>query len=216
MKPHLKPTHYEILAVPMCASSFEINRAYQEAFELYRDDNMATYSFFSDDERKEILSRLEESYITLVNPESRSDYDHTLTEMGIIEEGEQYRDTSKRPISILNLQRQAAGYHRLPEYLMTGKPLVSENAFIQEILKRDCLTGQDLKSIRTALGVPLERIAQETKVMLGTLQAIEDDRLERLPPTFYLKSFLKMYAQCLQIDASIIIQGYIKHYENGK
>lgn len=216
MKPYRKQTHYEILAVPMGASPVEINRAYQEAFELYRDDSMATYSFFSDAERKEILWRLKEAYITLINPESRSGYDHTLTEMGIIEEGKQYRDPSSGPIPILNFQRQTTYYHRLPEHPIMEKSLVSENAFIQEILKRDRLTGQDLKSIRTTLGFPLERIVLQTKVTLGTLQAIEDDRFELLPPPVYLKSFLKMYAQCLQIDASIIIQGYMKHYENGK
>lgn len=200
----------------MGASPVEINRAYQEAFELYRDDSMATYSFFSDAERKEILWRLKEAYITLINPESRSGYDHTLTEMGIIEEGKQYRDPSSGPTPIMNLQRQTTHYHRLSEHPIMEKSLVSENAFIQEILKRERLTGQDLKSIRTTLGVPLDRIVLQTKVTLGTLQAIEDDRFELLPPAVYLKSFLKMYAQCLQIDASIIIQGYMKHYENGK
>lgn len=216
MKPYEQQSHYEILDVPMGASTFEINRAYREAFELYRDDCMATYTFFSDVERKEILSRLEEAYITLSNPASRSVYDRLLTEGGIIQEGNQYRSPSKRPIPILNLKRESINYHPLPEHPATGKSLVSDNAFIQEILKRDRLTGQDLQSIRTMLGVPLERIVQQTRVLLSTWEAIEGDRFSRLPPTVYLKSYLKMYAQCLQIDDSIIMQGYMRHYENRK
>lgn len=216
MKPYREQTHYEILDVPMDASTIEISRAYKEAFELYREDSMATYSFFSDVDRKEILSRLEEAYITLINPESRSAYDHALSELLLIEDEKQDGTPARRPTSILSFKRQSSSYHSLPEHSLTGKSLVAENAFIQEILQRDRLSGQDLKSIRTMLGVPLERIVRQTRVMLGTLQAIEDDRFDRLPHTFYLKSYLKMYAQCLQVDASSIINGYIKHYESGK
>jgi DnaJ-class molecular chaperone len=87
MKPYLKQTHYKILDIPMDASSLEIGQAYMEAFELYRDDSMAAYSFFSNSERKDILARMEEAYLTLINPESRSIYDHSLMEMGGIEIG---------------------------------------------------------------------------------------------------------------------------------
>jgi cytoskeletal protein RodZ len=43
------------------------------------------------------------------------------------------------------------------------------------------------------------------------LGAIEDDRFDLLPPAVYLKGFLKLYAQCLQIDADTVVQGYMKH-----
>jgi hypothetical protein len=62
---------------------------------VYQDDSMAASAFFSDAERREILSRLEAAYLTLINPESRTAYDRTLMDMGIMEEGDQYRDKSK-------------------------------------------------------------------------------------------------------------------------
>ena len=96
MKPYPKQTHYKILDIPTDASPSEINHAYGEAFELYQDDSMAAYSFFPDSERKEILARLEEAYLTLVNPESRSCYDRSLMEMGVMEKENRYQDHAKR------------------------------------------------------------------------------------------------------------------------
>ncbi|MBM4313690.1 MAG: helix-turn-helix domain-containing protein [Deltaproteobacteria bacterium] len=54
-----------------------------------------------------------------------------------------------------------------------------------------------------------------TKISTGTLEAIEEDRFSLLPPVVYLKSFLKLYAQYLQLDADILVKGYLKHYKTG-
>lgn len=215
MKPYLKQTHYKILEIPMDASPVEINQAYMEAFELYRDDSMAAYSFFPDSERRDLLTRMEEAYLTLINPESRSVYDRSLMEMGAMEEEKQYRDPSKGLIPLYDIRRKQAHHTWLPQTPDVDKSLVSENALIQETLKQDRLTGQDLKRIRTTLGVPLVRIFLQTRITIATLEAIEDDRFDRLPPAVYLKGFLKLYAQYLQIDANTVVQAYMKHMKGG-
>ncbi len=215
MKHNQKQNHYQILEVPIGASPVEIHQAYLEAFELYQDDNMAANAFFSDSERKEILAELEASYLILINPESRREYDRTLMDMGIMEEGDQYQNRSKTRIPLYAVQRKGVQHHWLPKMSGVDKTLVSENPEIQEILKQDRLWGRDLKKIRMLLGVPLERIALETRVTIAILEAIEEDLPERFPPEVYLKSFLKLYAQCLQLDANIIIQAYMKHWKSG-
>jgi hypothetical protein len=215
MKPYQKQTHYQILEIPIAASPFEIHHAYLEAFELYHDDSMAASAFFLDSERKEILSRLEAAYLTLINPESRTAYDRTLMDMGIMEEGDQYRDKLKVRIPLYTIQRKSMQHHWLPRVSCVDKTFVSENPIIQEILKQDRLSGPDLKRIRTVLGVPLERIALETKVTITILEAIEADLSERFPPDVYLKSFLKLYAKCLQLDTNVIIQAYMRHRKAG-
>jgi hypothetical protein len=211
MNPSKKLTHYEVLDIAVSASPFEINGAYRDAFELYKDDNMAACAFFSDFERNEILSRLEEAYLTLINPESRSAYDRTLMEHGIIDEETQYRDSSKGTIPIYNIQRKQLNYQWLSKPLGVDKPLATDNPIIQQIMKQDKLTGWNLKEIRTFLGVPLERICLHTKITIGVLEAIEENRTERLPPEVYLKGFLRLYAQCLQIDSITVIRGYMKN-----
>jgi hypothetical protein len=211
MKQYPKLTHYNILDIPVGASPAEINDAYREAFELYQDDSMAAYSFFSDSERREILDRLEEAYVTLINPESRSLYDRSLMEMGIIKEEDRYHDHSKRLMPIYDIQRKKTHYQWLSKVPVVDNARVAENPAIQDILQKDRLTGEDLKKIRTTLGLTLTQIFLQTRITLGILEAIEDDRFDRLPPAVYLKGFLKLYAQCLQIDANTVVQAYIKH-----
>lgn len=211
MKPYPKQTHYKILDIPTDASPSEINHAYRNAFELYQDDSMAAYSFFPDSERKEILERLEEAYLTLINPESRSFYDRSLMEVGVMEEENRYQDHAKRVMPIFDIRRKKTHYPWLSKVPVVDQSRASENPSIQDILQKDRLTGQDLKRIRTTLGLTLAQIFLQTRIAIGVLEAIEDDRFDHLPPAVYLKSFLKLYAQCLTIDADTVVQAYMKH-----
>jgi len=215
MKPVREQNHYELLELSPDASSLEVTRAYKKAFELYNDGSMASYSFFSMEERKEIISRLEEAYLTLINPETRSVHDRKLIERGVIEKGRQYRNKAKEPISIYDFKKDHSvmrGPNSRPEDL---KNRISQNPLIQEILAQDALTGEDLRKIRTALEVTLEKIAEVTNVRIGMLKAIEEDTFDLFLPTVYLKGFLKSYARCLQVDENIIVNGYIKRFGIG-
>ena len=79
------------------------------------------------------------------------------------------------------------------------------------MLKRDQITGKDLKNLRESLGIELEEIFQATKISPTTLAAIEKDDMVNLPPKIYLISFLKSYAEALQLDAKQVVDGYIKN-----
>jgi cytoskeletal protein RodZ len=43
------------------------------------------------------------------------------------------------------------------------------------------------------------------------LRAIEEDNMELFPPEVYLKGFLKSYARYLQVDETVVVNGFIKH-----
>jgi len=211
MKPDPKQTHYKTLDIPTGSSPSEIIQAYREASELYQNANMAACSFFSDSERKEILARLEEAYLTLINPKSRSLYDQSLMEMGILKEEDRYHDHSKRLMPIYDIKRKKTNYPWLSKIPVTDKSGTSEYPLIQDTLQQDRLTGQDLKNIRTTLGLTLAQIFLQTRIATGILAAIEDDRFDLLPPAVYLKNFLKLYAQCLKIDGDSVVLAYMKH-----
>lgn len=211
----MKQTHYDLLRVPTDASPLEISHAYLDVLEVYQDKSMAADAFFSEEERKAILSRLEEAYLILSNPESRAVYDLTLIRTGIMKEEKKYRHKPGQAASLYHVRKKRTVSQMLPKQPEVDKALVSENALIQEVMKQELLTGQDLKKIRLTLGVSLERIVMHTKISTGTLEAIEEDQFSLLPPVVYLKSFLKLYAQYLQLDADIIVKGYLKHYKAG-
>ena len=69
---------YEILEISMDASPFKINRAYKNALEVYGKESLLTYALFSDEERVDIIRRIEDAYNTLSNKTKRAAYDASL------------------------------------------------------------------------------------------------------------------------------------------
>jgi curved DNA-binding protein CbpA len=199
---------YELLEVAFDASPFEVHQAYKEMVQLYHGDSLASYSFFSKEEREEILAKLDEAYSTLMDEKRRSLYDQSLIELGILDKATQYqRDRTK--LSLMHdVKRPAANTAlRIRNRL---KPIASSNPVIQEILANDVLSGKDLKKIRDELGVSLEEIAEMVKVRIVYLHAIEDDQFEKTPSRIFLKGFLRAYAQCMGLDADIVASRYLK------
>jgi DnaJ-class molecular chaperone len=201
-------TFYELLEIASDASPFEIHHAYKEMFQLYHEDSLASYSFFSREEREEILAKLNEAYSTLMDEKKRSQYDQSLIEQGLLEEEMQYQRERKK-LSLLPLSRRPGTDTalRIRERL---KMMVASNAIIQEILARDALSGSDLKKIRDELGVSLEEIAETVKVRMAYLHAIEEDQFEKAPSRIFLKGFVRAYAQYIGLDADRVASRYLK------
>ncbi len=59
--------------------------------------------------------------------------------------------------------------------------------------------GARLKKIRQERGLTLEDVQKKTKIHLNVLRTIEGDSLSDLSP-IYLKSFIKIYCNCLGLD----------------
>ncbi len=216
MKPFREQNYYELLEISPDASPLEIRRAYKRVFELYQDESIVSYSFFSKEEREEILSLLEKAYLALIDLESRAQYDRRLIELGLMDKGGQYNNKMKEPIPIYDFKKVHFDVFEPARRLEELKERVSQNILIQEIMGQDILTGADLHKIRTELDIPLEEIADSTKVQIGMLRAIEEDNLELFPPAVYLKGFLKSYARYLQIDENAVVNGFIKRMGEGK
>jgi DnaJ-class molecular chaperone len=199
---------YELLEVASDASPFEVHQAYKEMYQLYHDDSLASYSFFSREEREEILAKLDEAYSTLMDERSRSRYDQSLIESGILQKERQYQGDRKK-LSLMSDAKRPRGSTalRIRDRL---KPIVSSSPTIQKILTHDVLSGEDLKKIRDELGVSLEEIAEIVKVRMVYLQAIENDQFEKTPSRIFLKGFLRAYAQCIGLDADIVASRYLK------
>jgi len=94
--------HYEIFEISINASAFEIRQAYKEALSIYGDDSPISYSFFPQEESKEILNRIEEAFSTLIDQEKRELYNKMLVrEKKLIHPVSQKRERrSRRPFSL--------------------------------------------------------------------------------------------------------------------
>jgi curved DNA-binding protein CbpA len=208
MKKFLDLNFYELLEVPFDASPFAIRQAYKEMYQLYHGDSIASYSFFSREEREDVLVKLDEAYSTLIDEKKRFQYDRTLIEQGIFEEGMRYQRDQKT-LSFIS-HRKGLRTHGVLRARNESTAITSSNPVIQKILSQDVLSGEDLKKIRDELGVSLEMIADMAKVRVVFLRAIEEDQFEKVPSRVFLKSFLRVYAQCMGLDADLVASRYLK------
>jgi transcriptional regulator with XRE-family HTH domain len=205
---------YELLGIEFNASSFEINRAYKEMCQLYHEDSLASYSFFSREDREDILAKLEEAHATLINEEKRSQYDQILIDSGVFKEEMQSQD-ERKTLGLRSDSKHPTNYTIL-EIRKELKATVSSNVMIQEILNHDGLMGEDLKRIRDELGISLEAIAEMTKIRIVFLRAIEEEELDKVPSRMFLKSFLKAYAESIGLDAANVASRYLKRMDDRK
>jgi DnaJ-class molecular chaperone len=207
-------TYYEILKIPANSSSFEIKRAYKDALSMYNEDSLVTYSLFSNEERDRILKTIKEAFLTLIDENKRDSYDSILDNSGQIE------------VSIPSIQNQ-----RKPPYAHTCKTTDSDNfdervrkktrkkeiqTLSNEVLSKDLISGDDLKKMRKAAGIELSEINTITKISVSVLKSMEENRIDSLPPGLYLKNFLKLYAETLQIDPQKVIGGYLKRISSAQ
>ena len=80
-----------------------------------------------------------------------------------------------------------------------------------QVVGKDLVSGMDLKRLREALEVDISEIFQMTRISKTTIAKIEENEFSSLPAEVFLKSFLKSYAEILQIDPQHVIEGYFKY-----
>jgi hypothetical protein len=209
MRPLAELTLYEILDLSPQAPPPEIRQAYKTALEVYGENSPVIYSLLANEERKEILARLEEAFTTLINEETRHDYDQMLSRQGAMKEGTEYR-AARRNLVPPGCERSTGPV--VPP--ARGKPWAGENPAVELILSQEVLTGSDLKRLRTELGVSLDQIADWTRIRLGLLQCIEEDRFDRLPSRHHLRGFLKCYVQYLNLNVESVVERYMKRVQD--
>jgi DnaJ-class molecular chaperone len=191
--------YYEMLDLSPDAAFTEIRHAYNAALLVYQTDSLISYSFFSQDERKEILSLLEKAYLTLINEKERQDYDNELIRLGVINQAVK-RMPGRKPVSIFDINREQGKAGAIKNASAELRAKVTENKIIGEIISRQEISGADLKKIRNELAVPLEHIAQETKIRIDYLRSIEENKVDALPAVVFLKGFIKSYLKCLCLE----------------
>ena len=70
--------------------------------------------------------------------------------------------------------------------------------------------GATFRREREARGVSLEEIAEETKIGIRLLRAIENEQFDRLPGGIFNKSFVRQYARYLGLDEETAVREYLQ------
>jgi curved DNA-binding protein CbpA len=201
--------YYEVLQIPVKASFIEIKRAYKDSLSIYSEDSLATYSMFTNDERDNILKKIEKAFLTLIDETKRATYDKMLVDSGQVE-ALNLRTDRKSPTHLFHT-KTSADENNLTERVRQKSKQEDFRRLSNEILSKDLISGSDLKKLRKTVGIELSEIDVVTKISVIVLRSIEENQLENLPADIYLKNFLKSYAEIFQIDSQRIVDGYLKN-----
>ena len=212
--------YYELLDLPANASPFEIRQAYRNALSIYEEDSMISDSFFTDEERNAILRRIEEAFSTLIDETQRAAYNKELIDAGVIDTSmlKKGKPKSKGPIPLFSLKK-TGGRESLSSRINNRIRKNDFSEISREILSKDLISGKDLERLRKHVGIAVDEIFEVTRISLKVLTAIESDDVASLPRTFYLKNFLKAYAELFKLDSGKVIDGYlgnIAYLENSR
>ena len=201
--------YYEILKIPTNSPSFEIKRAYRDALSIYDEDSPVTYSLFSNEERDNILKTIKEAFLTLIDEHKRAAYDTIIADSEQVDLSITSMRNQKKPVpfytgNMTNIDNFAERVRK-----KSGEKEVEK--LLNEILSKDSISGDDVKKLREAFEVEISEINAITRISVSVIKSMEENRIEDLPPDLYLKNFLKLYAETLQIDPQRIIDGYLKN-----
>src|SRR3989339_1103873 len=75
-------------------------------------------------------------------------------------------------------------------------------------IKTDLTVGQRLECQRTNLNLSLQTAAEQTKISIDYLVALEKSQYTRLPGDVYARNFLKRYADWLGLEAGDLVAKY--------
>lgn len=204
--------YYELLEIPVNASSFEIRQAYRNALSIYEEDSMISDSFFTDEERNVILRRIEGAFSTLIDKGQRAVYNREMVDTGAIDVSllESGKPKSKGPIPLFSLKK-TGGQETLSAKVKDRIRRKDFTEVTESILSKDLISGKDLKKLRKHVGIDIEEIFEMTRISLKVLTAMESDDVASLPQAFYLRNFLKAYAELFKLDSKKVIEGYLKN-----
>ncbi len=72
--------------------------------------------------------------------------------------------------------------------------------------------GQTLKSRRLQRSLTAEQVAQDTRIHIRFLRALEDERWQDFPARVYLEGFLRRYAGYLDLEEGPLIKQLHHHF----
>ncbi len=203
--------YYEMFELPVNASSFEVRQAYRHALSIYGEDSNIAYAFFSEEQRAKILHRVEEAFSTLISDSKREAYNKTLVAKNIIDPSSLKSKRQKVPTPLFS--SRTPGSDSIAKKI---KKVINQSELkqlVDDMLSMDTISGGDLRKLREAAGIKVEELFEVTRISVPTLAAIENDRIEDLPPTVYLRNFLKAYAEFFKAEPQKVIAGYLKNLE---
>ncbi|HYW91008.1 MAG TPA: RodZ domain-containing protein [Gammaproteobacteria bacterium] len=70
--------------------------------------------------------------------------------------------------------------------------------------------GQRLRRTREAAGLEVARVATELRLETRTIEALEQDRFDRLPPAIFVRGYLRAYGELLELPVDELLEAHAR------
>ncbi len=209
--------YYELLNLAENASTGDIHKAYLLAVSTYSKDSLAAYNILLDEDRMDMLKRIETAYATLIDKNKRISYDEQVLKI-----------TSNAAVSHTNpsgadihfkkdddLTKKDGKTIRAFDFSAGSMPKSRDKSVREDKDEYEFKTadsaifgGGHLKNIREMKGITLDEISQKTRIKISYLKALEDEDFKQLPAEVFARGFLKAYAKYLALDPEVVNRSY--------
>lgn len=185
MKPISEQNFYELLEISSGASPEEIVQAYEIAKLTYGENSLAVHPLFSQEERRDIMRRIYLAHETLSEVKRRRCYDRDL---GLLKD--------LRPSAVFTKKMEVD--NQIPFEESEGGLAYREKP------PTGTLNGARLKEYRESIKIPLQEIANKTRINITYFESLEKEKYEALPAPVYLRGYIKQYAGILGLDPDAV------------
>lgn len=219
--------YYEVLDIPVDATPEQIKRAYRLAKKSLSERNIATYSLFDEDDREEMVAKIEEASQVLLTPELKRRYDKEVLGIEVETQNIQNLNGVSRDYEAMRADVSSSsvkGEDLLPAEAekkvsssSKGPKKQAKNTKLEkEISEATSFTGEFLKKVREYRGLTIDEISSITKISPDYIIAIESADVTALPPRVYLSGFLRNYAKVIKLEPQTVLKSYLQILDDMK
>jgi len=214
MKNNAEQNFYDLLDIDSSATLEEIQRAYREAKQTYSSDSPALYSMFSQEEAQQINMLLDEAYQTLSHYAHRREYDEKLRGdyFEIIVDKKPPQSPSQEVSGLQSKSLNQNDNEINKENMARTKfgAYEKDHLFEEEIENQTQYDGSFLEKIRKYKRVDIHILSEHLKISKHHFKAIEANDFLKLPANVFVRSYVKQYAESLNLDATKVCDSYMK------
>ncbi|MDZ4662635.1 MAG: helix-turn-helix domain-containing protein [Pseudomonadota bacterium] len=200
-------TYYQILEVTKEAGEHEVHEAYLRAKATYSTESPALYTMFTPTEAQQLNRLIEEAYAVLGNQRLRSAYNEKLKSETPANSGETRVSINLRKPSGDIASEEGLGRTKFGTYKISS-------AMEDEINAQTVWDGSFLKKVRQYKEIPVESIAETTRIGLSYLVAMERNDFTAIPAPVFVRGFLVQLCKILNLDERRVTKSYLDLYKN--
>ncbi|MDX8392900.1 MAG: helix-turn-helix domain-containing protein, partial [Mariprofundaceae bacterium] len=198
-----------VLRLSPQASKLEIINAYRSVTLTFRNDSLAVYSLYGEDDLETIRQQIDVAYAILSDREKRDAYDQQRRDNLCLHTAP---EKEKKTVQQHASKKTENTVQEASDNVVNLRSKVQQMDYDPELERRirsaTSFPGTMLREVREYRGLSLHDLAGHTRISMSYLKAIEAENDTCLPEVAYLKGYLAQYAAEIGLEPHRVVQGY--------